>query len=125
MKRIVILASLAFIGFIGCQNEMPSAPAQSSSLEGTWNYVSTDGQDLSDYGITYSFSGDQWVYTLGDAGQKTYRIATVGDSLNATLIADGMHSPDAIGSTVASIFAVHGDTLTMQTAGHTAVLTRQ
>ena len=125
MKHILIFASLAFIGFVGCKNEMPSAPAEASPIEGTWNYISTDGQDFSDYGITYSFNGNQWIYTLGDAGQKVYRIATNGDNLTATLIADGMHSSDAIGSAVTSSFAVHGDTLTMQTAGHIAVLTRR
>jgi hypothetical protein len=125
MKRLAIFATLGFLAFAGCQNEMPSAPQQSSPVEGNWNYIATDGQDLSDYGITYSFSADKWVYTLGDAGAKQYQFRTNGDTLTATLIADGMHSSDAIGSQVTSIFNVRGDTLEMQTGGHTAILARQ
>ena len=73
MKRTLLLFAIAALGYAGCRNEMPSAPESSSSLEGTWNYISTDGQDLSDYGITYAFAGDKWTYTLGDAGAKEYR----------------------------------------------------
>jgi hypothetical protein len=125
MKKALVVIAIALFGFVGCRNEMPAAPQSSTSLEGNWNYVSTDGQDFSDYGITYSFTGDTWTYTLGDAGQKQYRYDVSGDSIKATLIADGLHSSDAIGSMVRSAYTLRGDTLTMQTDGHIAVLARQ
>jgi len=118
------IAAFGLLILAGCAKEMPLQAEAQNTLQGTWDYVSTDGQDLADYGIQYVFDGTNWTYQLGDAGSKTYSIATIGDHFTATLEQDGLNSGEVVGSQIAGTFQMAGDSLTMNYAGHTAVLVR-
>jgi uncharacterized protein (TIGR03067 family) len=118
------IAAFGLLILAGCAKEMPLQAEAQNTIQGAWDYVSTDGQDLADYGIQYRFDGTKWTYQLGDAGSKMYSIVTDGDHFTATLEQDGLNSGEAAGSQFTGTYQIAGDSLTMNYGGHTAVLVR-
>jgi hypothetical protein len=124
-----LIATVLLMGsswLAGCSNNtQPESASAPESLQGTWAYQSTDGQDLSGYGITYAFQGTIWTYTLGEAGQKQYDFSTLGNTFEATLQSNGINSVEQAGSKIRGQYEIFGDTLKMMSGGHTAVLIKE
>jgi hypothetical protein len=124
--RIALLGLTSVVGFAGCAQEMSVEPQKASptSLQGKWDYVATDGADLSDYGITYAFQDGIWTYQLSDAGTKQYALTTAGNAFTAVLRNSTFQNGEAAGSRVEGTYRISGDTLVMNYEGHTAMLLR-
>jgi hypothetical protein len=119
------IATAAALGLASCAQDInTSAPIEQQSIEGTWDYQSTDNADLSEYGITYTFTGDTWKYLIPNEGEKDYSYKTRGPVIEATLTEDSFQSGDSLGSRLEASYTIVGDQLTMEYGGHTAILKR-